>query len=160
VPRVGAFATVLKDSGEVLVCHRRDLDLWEMPGGGVEDGETPWEAVVREVAEETGLRVAVERLAGVYWQRRRGVLVMQFQCHPVSGVPGPSNEADEVRFVRVDELPKRMTPVVVERLRDWLAADQEVRLAIQDGPSAKEWLRTSCGPSHPPVTARRRPEPG
>jgi 8-oxo-dGTP diphosphatase len=152
---VAAFATVLNDSGEVLVCHRRDLDLWELPGGGVEDGETPWDAVVREVVEETGLRVAVERLAGVYWQRRRGVLVMQFQCRPVSGRLGPSNEADEVRFVPVDKLPERMTPVVMERLRHSLAAQQEVRLVIQDGPSATEWLRTWRGPSHAPETARR-----
>ena len=152
---VAAFATVLNDSGEVLICHRRDLNLWELPGGGVEDGETPWDAVVREVAEETGLRVAVERLAGVYWQRRRGVLVMQFQCRPVAGRLGPSNEADEVRFVPVDKLPERMTPVVVERLRDSLAAHQEVRLVVQDGPSATEWLRSRREPSHAPATARR-----
>jgi 8-oxo-dGTP diphosphatase len=152
---VAAFATVLNDSGEVLVCHRRALNLWELPGGGVEDGETPWDAVIREIAEETGLRVAVERLAGVYWQRRRGVLLMHFQCRPVSGRLGPSNEADEVRFVSVDRLPERMTPVVVERLRDSLAAHQEVRLVIQDGPSATEWLRTWRGPSHAPETARR-----
>jgi predicted NUDIX family NTP pyrophosphohydrolase len=51
---VAAFATVLNDRGEVLVCHRRDLNLWKLPGGGVEDGETPWEAVIREIAEEPG----------------------------------------------------------------------------------------------------------
>jgi len=63
---VGSFAIILDPSQRVLLCHRRDRDLWNLPGGGVEREESPWDAVVREVAEETGLIVAVERLIGIY----------------------------------------------------------------------------------------------
>jgi 8-oxo-dGTP diphosphatase len=42
------------------------IDLWNLPGEGVESGELPTEAVLRETREETGLEVAVERLVGVY----------------------------------------------------------------------------------------------
>ena len=43
---------------------------WTLPGGGVEHGEDPFHAVVREVAEETGYTAEVERLLGVYSLRR------------------------------------------------------------------------------------------
>ncbi len=61
---IGAFGILLDADGRVLLCHRRDVDLWNLPGGGLVPGEAPWDGVVREVAEETGLEVIVERLAG------------------------------------------------------------------------------------------------
>jgi hypothetical protein len=53
---IGAFAILFDEQGRVLLCHRRDLDAWNLLGGGVASGELPTEAVVREVREE-----AVER---------------------------------------------------------------------------------------------------
>ena len=52
----GAF--IVKD-GEVLFLNHRKLDMWLMPGGHVEPGETPDEAAVRETLEETGFEVEV-----------------------------------------------------------------------------------------------------
>ena len=57
---IGTFAIIFDDQGRVLLCHRRDLDVWNLPGGGLESGELPTEAVLREVKEETGLKVVVE----------------------------------------------------------------------------------------------------
>jgi len=51
---IGAFALIFNEHQDILLCHRRDLDLWNLPGGGMEAGETPWQAVVREVEEEVG----------------------------------------------------------------------------------------------------------
>ncbi len=61
---LAAFATILDEQGRMLLVHRRDLDIWERPGGGVDEGETPWEAVIRETREETGLQVVAEKAAG------------------------------------------------------------------------------------------------
>ena len=58
--RFGAFALIFDDRDRVLLCLRDDLNIWNLPGGGVELGESPWEAVVREVEEETGLEL-IER---------------------------------------------------------------------------------------------------
>jgi len=49
---IGAFAFIFDEQGRILLCHRRDLNVWNLPGGGVESGELPTEAVVREVRED------------------------------------------------------------------------------------------------------------
>ena len=56
---------ILDTGGRVLLCHRRDMDVWNLPGGAVDGGELPTEAAVRETKEETGLDVAVQSLVGV-----------------------------------------------------------------------------------------------
>jgi 8-oxo-dGTP diphosphatase len=68
---IGAFVVIMGERGGTLLCLREDLDIWNLPGGRVERGESPWKAVVREVNEETGLEVEVERLAGVSCGRGR-----------------------------------------------------------------------------------------
>ena len=64
--RVAAYA-VIERRGEVLLTHwrRGHMHGWTLPGGGIEAGEDPRDAVVREVAEETGLEAKVGKLLGV-----------------------------------------------------------------------------------------------
>jgi 8-oxo-dGTP pyrophosphatase MutT (NUDIX family) len=48
---IGAFAVIFDDQKRVLLCHRRDMDAWNLPGGGIDSGELPTEAIVRETRE-------------------------------------------------------------------------------------------------------------
>ena len=63
----------------VLLCHRRDHDLWNLPGGALEHGEAPRDGVIREVKEETGLEVEVSGLAGVYSKPEADDVVCRIQ---------------------------------------------------------------------------------
>lgn len=64
--RVAAYA-VVERRGKLLLTHwrRGHLHGWTLPGGGIESGEDPRDAVVREVLEETGLEARVSKLIGV-----------------------------------------------------------------------------------------------
>ncbi|MCS7010878.1 MAG: NUDIX domain-containing protein, partial [Anaerolineales bacterium] len=65
--RLGCSAILLDETGtRVLLTCRRDNGQWCLPGGRVDPGETVAAAIEREVLEETGLRVRVKRLTGVY----------------------------------------------------------------------------------------------
>ena len=61
-----ASAVVVDLAGRILLHRRTDNQLWSIPGGGMEIGETIAGTVVREVAEETGLKAEPERLVGIY----------------------------------------------------------------------------------------------
>jgi 8-oxo-dGTP diphosphatase len=118
---IGAFAIIFDDNGKVLLSHRRDRDMWNLPGGGVETGEMPWEAVVRETREETGLDVTIDRLVGVYGKADRDELVFAFVCQVVGGELVLTDEADEHCFFDADQMPSNTIPKQVERIHDALA---------------------------------------
>ena len=61
-----AYAAVRNGEGQVLLVRRADDGNWELPGGRVDIGESATAAVVREVAEETGLVIKVTAVLGVY----------------------------------------------------------------------------------------------
>ena len=61
-----AAAVVFDDAGRILLIKHRDTDTWVTPGGAIEPGETPAEAAVREMWEETGLVVRPVRILGVF----------------------------------------------------------------------------------------------
>ncbi len=67
--RLGAYAVVSNDAGHLLACRIAPgypwAGTWTLPGGGVEWGEHPDDAVIRELAEETNLRGRIERIVAV-----------------------------------------------------------------------------------------------
>lgn len=109
-----ASAVVVDDEGRILVARRRDNDLWTIPGGAMEPGETIAQTAVREVKEETGIDVEVVGLVGLYSDPRHvveysdGEVRQQFSicfaCRPTSAVTAPSDETSEIRYVEPDEL--------------------------------------------------------
>ncbi len=128
---IGAFAVIFDPESRVLLCHRTDRDAWNLPGGKVEVGESPWDAVVREVLEEVGLFVRVERLLGVYSIPKRKDLVLNFLCALSEGTIRLSAEADDIRWFNREEIPSTTLPRHVERIHDAYANSTVVHLKAQ-----------------------------
>jgi ADP-ribose pyrophosphatase YjhB (NUDIX family) len=146
---LGAFALVFDRAGRVLLCHRRDMDMWDLPGGQVESGELPTQTVVRETREETGLEVKVEQLVGVYGKPARDELVFAFRCRVVGGELTPSDETDECRYFAIEQTPANLLPKHVARIHDALRADSAPVFRWHAGPSTREvWQgRSRPGPN-------------
>ncbi|MDP9469040.1 MAG: NUDIX domain-containing protein [Chloroflexota bacterium] len=135
--RIGVFAILFDQQGRVLLCHRRDDDLWNLPGGGLEHGEAPWAGAVREVKEESGLEVTVERLAGVYSKPEVNEVVFSFVCKVTGGRLTLTDEADRIEYFALDGIPPNTSSKQVERIRDAIEAVGAVALKDQRGPSSR-----------------------
>jgi len=136
--RLGVNAVIVDAAGRVLLALRDRPPIWNLPGGGVEPGEAPWDAAVREAAEEVGVQVAVRRLTGVYHRPPEGDPVLVFRCEVVAGAVRTSPEAVRVAWFDPDALPERVNPYQPRRIADALLAGPGVVLVTQPGPSVRE----------------------
>jgi len=131
-PRLGARrplwvhqGVVLGERG-ILLGVRFDLRGWELPGGAALDGESGEDAVRREILEETGLRVAVERRVGDYVRSGfRPHTARVYACRPVSGDPRCSSETLAVGWFDSDRLPDTLFPWYRAPIADALAGHTE-----------------------------------
>ena len=139
--RVAAYALSQDDQGRVLLCHIAPSvgagDVWTLPGGGLDFGESPASAVIRELAEETGYRGEVIRLVDVSDRlfedvdgtrdldgaRRMHAIRIVYDVRIVGGElrDEPDGSTDTCRWFTVDETARvRLTELArraVERAR-------------------------------------------
>ncbi|MGH3963032.1 MAG: NUDIX hydrolase [Pseudonocardiaceae bacterium] len=115
---VSVAGIVVSNADQVLIVQRRDNGHWEPPGGVLELNEQFEEGVRREVYEETGMNVRVERLTGVYKNLTAGVVALAFRCTPL-GDPDPATaEAVAVRWAELAEISDLMDPAYAVRVTD------------------------------------------
>ncbi|MDX5475664.1 MAG: NUDIX hydrolase [Bacillaceae bacterium] len=76
---------------------------WELPGGHVEKEETVENAVIREVKEETGIDIRVEKFCGVSQEVKRGICHMWWLASPVGGEIRTCTESIEVNYFSLEE---------------------------------------------------------
>ena len=138
-PFLAVSAAIVRD-GKILVVRRARqpaLDLFTMPGGVVEAGETLTEAVKREVREETALEIEPEALAGhreailrdKSGRAERHFVILCFAARWRSGEPRLNEELAEARWVGVDE-------IKALRTTEGLAEIAAAALARLDGPGS------------------------
>ena len=123
-------AVVFNDRGEILLGQRSDNGNWSVIAGMMDPGEQPADALVREVEEETGVQVKIERLAGValhevvYGNGDRCHMVNTwFRCRAVGGEARVNDsESIAVGWFAPEALPA-MNPFAMVRIRTSLDAD-------------------------------------
>ncbi len=126
-PKVDVRGAMFQDGKILLVQELLDNGRWTLPGGWADVTDTPSQAVVREIVEETGYQARAVRLAAVYDRSTRGhppmyfsVYKLFFLCEITGGAPASSIETGGVRFFAEDELPElslgRVTPQEIHML--------------------------------------------
>jgi ADP-ribose pyrophosphatase YjhB (NUDIX family) len=113
VPSVNVIVT--NDQGEILLIRRTDNENWAVPGGAIDLGESLTQAAVRETKEETGIDCEITGLVGIYTDPKhvmhytsndevRQEFSIVLTARPMGGMPTPSNESSEVRWVAADDV--------------------------------------------------------
>ncbi|MEV7045461.1 NUDIX domain-containing protein [Amycolatopsis sp. NPDC051061] len=111
---VAVSAFIQDDEGRILMIKRTDNDLYSIPGGQLELGETLAEAAVREVREETGIECEVTTVIGLYSDPKhviayddgevRQEFSICFRAQPTGGKPSTSSESKEVTWRTAQEI--------------------------------------------------------
>jgi 8-oxo-dGTP pyrophosphatase MutT (NUDIX family) len=129
----GVAGIVRDGNGHVLFIRRADDGRWGLPAGGIEPGESPAQAIAREVREETGLVVRPSRVAGVFGGqgfRHRYAngdevewTVVVFECEVIGGALAPlDGEAVELRYFAPSDAPELQLAYPRELFRNAVGA--------------------------------------
>lgn len=128
-PVISCHALIRDKSKILLIKRKRDPfgGQWALPGGGIELGETVEEALVREVREETGLEVGIERFLGLLdaidrdhqGEIQRHYVILYFETCVKSGMLRAADDAAGVQWMGLSEVRRHQTVDSVQQCLKW-----------------------------------------
>jgi 8-oxo-dGTP pyrophosphatase MutT (NUDIX family) len=137
---LGAAAVIFDaDERVFLVQHSYGRRNWELPGGGRKANESMEQTVHREVREETGIEVVIERLSGIYYQPHVDHHHFAFLCHVTPG-SSPHARSPEILgcgYWPITALPRPISDFTVRRIEDARAGPGPISIAVV-GP--RHWI--------------------
>jgi 8-oxo-dGTP diphosphatase len=160
IPCVGAV--IKDDEGRLLLIkrgHEPGAGLWSLPGGRIEPGETDTEALIRELAEETGLEIEAGHLLGTV--QRPGlpgtvIDIRDYAATVIGGTLRAGDDAADARWVDVAELDGlAMTDGLVEALTGWGVLSRRGS-GNQRLSAGERWVMLGFERYRPPVACLRR----
>ncbi|KKQ07999.1 MAG: hypothetical protein US18_C0004G0011 [Parcubacteria group bacterium GW2011_GWB1_36_5] len=141
-----------KSKKKILLVKRRDVPVWVIPGGGIETGETPGKAVIREAKEESGFDIKIIRKVAEYTHIGSGKKNHLFEAIAVGGKATVNSEASAIEFFDTDNLPEMRHPLINEWLADLNKNSTRVIKREIQGVTIKQALRQIH--KHPIVVIR------
>ncbi len=128
---VGSSAVVSDGEGRILLQKRSDSGNWALPGGSMDIGETIAQSAIREVKEETGFDIQIDRIVGIYsdpghvFAYDNGEVRQEFSICLAGTIVGGklqvSHESTAVQFFNVPDLPDlQIHDSIRIRIRDYL----------------------------------------
>jgi 8-oxo-dGTP diphosphatase len=139
--KLGASVVIFNDSGHVLlVKHTYGRLNWELPGGNAESDESIIDTALREVHEETGLRVRALHTTGIYYEPEDDIHQFVFLCQAYDPAAVPCPDADEITqcaFWPLTALPRPISDFTIRRVTDAVAGAQQPLPALIE---PRHWL--------------------
>lgn len=105
-----------KSKNKIVLVKRRDIPVWVIPGGCIEEGESPEQAAIRETKEESGFDVKIVRKVAEYTHIGSHKKNHLFEAVIIGGEARINSEAKEVKLFDLDKLPEPRHP----HLNGWL----------------------------------------
>jgi ADP-ribose pyrophosphatase YjhB (NUDIX family) len=125
-PKVDVRGVVFRD-GKILLVQERSDGLWTLPGGWADVGDSPVDAVVREIREESGFETRAAKLLALLDRNKHGhpphvnhIYKIFIRCEIIGGSPTTSHEIQDVGFFADDAIPElsltRIMPAQIARM--------------------------------------------
>lgn len=146
-PKIAVGAAVSNQDGELLLIKRADSGVWLFPTGWADVGYSAPEVVVKEVREETGIEVEVERLIGVLDGIRQGftrfpLYSLLFQCRVIGGeLAGHPLETADLGWFDRDHLPSPLAGEGFWGQRVFDAFDGRLAEVFYEAPRPRPWMK-------------------
>ena len=121
-----AACILLNRQNQVLLVKRKNnpfKGLWSLPAGFVEYGESPIDASIRELKEETGLTAKYDKVVGVYLTNdhpKTFSVITIIKVKDAKGKPRPADDVTEVKFFNPTKLPKIPFKFQIEAIKSYL----------------------------------------
>lgn len=146
-------AVLSQDRKNILLVKRADVPVWVLPGGGIEASETPQEAIVREIKEETGLDVQIQRKVATYTGKSLFIRPMiLFELSLVEGCITPDKkEVVDCQFFPFQNLPREIPPTFPEFFEDIQSEKDSITRTL---PPVTWWIICKCCLQHPILSIR------
>lgn len=117
-------AGIVSQNGKIMLCQRKPEDRlglkWEFPGGKLEPGETPQQALERELREELAIETRTGRIYDVYSEPN--IMILFFRSELVSGTP-QTIDCNAIEWVEPSKLPEYDLPPADRPVAEMLAKE-------------------------------------